>query len=456
MAATRTTTTCEVHYDPLSHAKRFHESKADETYLIGGYGAGKTTALVYEALRLAALNPGTTGMLTEPTYRMVHDVLMPVLLRELTKQRVPYHLHLSELAVSLPGRVTLLLRSRENAARLVGTTLSFAGSDEVCADRDEAAHRAILSRLRDGRANVVKMFGVGTPEGFNWFYRRYVENGVPDGVEIIHARTADNHWLHAGYKRRLVARLPKELLGAYLDGQFVPMATGRVFAGFDAKENVTETAYEPNVDLLWGHDFNVDPLCSVVVQRREQADGTSRFTVIDEIVLRGGATTADAAREFMRRYCPTHRANVVLYGDASGGKRDTRGSRSDFSILREVLTGTYEVEGKTKQGFESRRIVDRSNRVNPPLKESIQAMNALCLSGRNLRRLLINGQKARETLRSVLGCVYDGAGNLKKDGGEHLADALRYVCYREAPILRPRVEVASVEEAEKRVWRLAA
>jgi phage terminase large subunit-like protein len=154
-------------YHPLPHSRKLHLSEEEEVYLIGGYGCGKTTALVEEALRLAAINAGLCGMLTAPTYRMVRDILLPAMSEALRRHRLAHKIKLTDLSIELPRHTIILLRSRDNPKRLLGHNLAWAGSDEITLDRHDEAHRAIISRVRHPLARRSRIFGVGTPEGFN-------------------------------------------------------------------------------------------------------------------------------------------------------------------------------------------------------------------------------------------------------------------------------------------------
>ena len=87
-----------VKYRPFAAVRPFHDATTLESYLFGGYGAGKTTALCYEALRLATLNPGCVGALTEPSYRMARDVLLPTFMRVLASAGVPFRVAARPLA----------------------------------------------------------------------------------------------------------------------------------------------------------------------------------------------------------------------------------------------------------------------------------------------------------------------------------------------------------------------
>jgi len=109
-------------------------------------------------------------------------------------------------------------------------------------------------------------------------------------------------------------------------------------------------------------DFNVDPMAWLI--------GTSHGNeawAVDEIAIPGGATTAAACKEFIRRY-PDTRQQVVVFGDASGTARKTSASQTDYQIIRELL-------GKHYHSLQLR--VPRSN---PAVNDRVNAFNAMLLS----------------------------------------------------------------------------
>jgi hypothetical protein len=59
-----------IEYHPLPSQRRFHDSKARFKGFSGPIGSGKSQALCQEALKLAYLNSGRTGLLGAPTYEV--------------------------------------------------------------------------------------------------------------------------------------------------------------------------------------------------------------------------------------------------------------------------------------------------------------------------------------------------------------------------------------------------
>jgi len=163
------------------------------------------------------------------------------------------------------------------------------------------------------------------------------------------------------------------------------------------------------------------------------------YYVIDEIVLRGGALTYDAAKLFSDRFGKGPNkclAKIYIYGDSSGSNRSTVASESDYKILIDTLALHF------KRGS----IKDFHNKSNPSIKDSVNAMNALFRTLDGASRIKLNRSKTTELQQSLLRTVYDqSSGSILKDGNEHLTDALRYLIQKEEPIVKPKVRIMTKE-----------
>lgn len=57
-----------IEYQALPSQQKFHDSRARFKGFSGPIGSGKSAALCQEAIKLAYLNPGRTGLIGAPTY----------------------------------------------------------------------------------------------------------------------------------------------------------------------------------------------------------------------------------------------------------------------------------------------------------------------------------------------------------------------------------------------------
>ncbi len=225
----------------------------------GGIGIGKTTALVVDFFEYAIRCSESRQVLTEPTYPMVKDILIPTIrdyfgdlkgsLFEVSERAPPHDVRF------INGSI-IMLRSTELGERLLGTNLARAGMDEVTLGDQEEAFNYLQGRLRQSGYQH-QMKATGTPKGRNWTWRRFVG---PDRMpaRVYTAETADNPHLPKNYVSDLVdayggwdnplAR--QELLGAWLE------MAGQVFPQFSRSIHV-RTAPEWSLlkDRWGGIDF---------------------------------------------------------------------------------------------------------------------------------------------------------------------------------------------------------
>src|SRR5579885_3380512 len=318
----------EIAYHPLPSQKKFHESQARFKGFSGPIGSGKSQALCQEAIKLAYINVGRTGLIGAPTYPMLRDATLAALLEILGQNKIPHELNRAENYIAMRDTGSrILLRPVEEFERLRGSNLAWFGLDELTYTSEEAWLR-LEGRLRDPKASRLCGFAVWTPKGFDWVYERFIAEPV-EGYETVVATPFENRFLldkvpdfydrlADSYDQRFY---PKEVLGEYMaaDGN-------RVYSCFDRRLHVQPVQYKKGLPLLWALDFNVDPMCSVVVQR----DG-DEFRVLGEIMLRH-ATTRMACEEFLKRY-GSSQGPVLIYGAAAGQHSQSTGS-SDYEIDR--------------------------------------------------------------------------------------------------------------------------
>src|ERR1051326_329899 len=311
-------------YSPLPSQRKFHSSIARFKGFSGPIGSGKSQALCQEAIKLSYINAGRVGLIGAPTYPMLRDATLATLFDILNANFIPYEYSKGDNVLTMTDSGSrVLCRSVDEFERLRGTNLAWFALDELTYS-PEAAWLVLEGRLRDPKAKRLCGFGVWTPKGYDWVYRKFISE-QRRGYDTILAEPFENRYLleqipdfydllKSSYDE---AFFQQEVLGQYLNVQ-----AGVVYYAFSREEHVTELQVQPEAPLLWALDFNVGPMCSVVAQI---VNGT--VSVLDEIVLRH-ASTLHACEEFSRRF-PAHARGVVIYGDASGNTQQTTGT-SDY------------------------------------------------------------------------------------------------------------------------------
>ena len=378
-----------------------------------------------EAIRLSYLNPGRQGLIGAPTYPMLRDATLTAFLEVVGGNRIPYELNKSELILVMKDTGSrIYFRAVNDFERLRGTNLAWFGLDELTYTAEESWLR-LEGRLRDPIAKRLCGFAVWTPKGFDWVYRRFIRNHV-EGYDVVLAKAYENrHVLDKipDFYDRLKASYDAKFFEQEVLGEYLNVQSGVVYHAFKRARNTKDVAVDPFLPLFWALDFNVDPMSSIVAQKKGE-----EVRVLDEIVL-SRASTHEACEEFMNRY-PNHPAGLVIYGDASGQRLQTAGT-TDYQMIREYMRRT--VYGSPRFRVPS---------MNPSVRERIALVNSKLFSASEEAQLFVD-PRCKGLIMDFEEVVFKPDSSVidkdKDSQRTHLSDALGYLLWQEC---RPRTAFA--------------
>ncbi|MDE3167357.1 MAG: hypothetical protein KGN36_16260, partial [Acidobacteriota bacterium] len=262
---------------------------------------------------------------------MLRDATQVALLQILDENGIPYDHNKAENSLTMRDTGSrILFRPVEEFERLRGTNLAWFGIDELTYTQEDSWLR-LEGRLRDPQAARLCGYGVWTPKGFDWVWRRFIADRVAGYQAILAPAFENRHILSKipDFYERLRSSYDEKFYDQEVMGAYLSMDGARVYTGFSRNLHVRGLKADPKLPLRWALDFNIDPMSSVVVQI---AGGT--VYVLDEIVIRR-ATTESACAEFMKKF-GDHEGGVIVYGDASGNAMQTTGA-SDFGLVKEYF-----------------------------------------------------------------------------------------------------------------------
>ena len=393
-----------------------YELLADtQTKIIGlcsGYGGGKTFSAARKAVHLATLNPGVDGIVTEPTFPLLTQVMFPELVSALDYFGVKYKFNKVEsiFYCDINGKQTrIICGSMENYERLIGINAAWCICDEFDTSKADTAYSAyvkLLGRLRKG--DVRQMVIVSTPEGFRAMHRIFVvEND--NNKKLIKARTQDNYHLPDDYIDTLIAQYPEQLISAYLNGEFINLTSGTVYHAYDRNRCRSTETIRDKEPLFIGQDFNVGKMASTIyVQRPSGWHAVAELCDLFD--------TPDVIRVIKERWQDKgHR--IIVYPDASGkNRKSSNASTSDIAMMQQA-------------GFDV-----RVNSRNPAVKDRVLSMNKALECG----KVWINDAACPNTARGLEQQAYDKNGEPDKTTGvDHQNDATTYPIVYEMPIVKP-------------------
>jgi phage terminase large subunit len=406
---------------------------------VAGYGSGKTWVGCSALLNHFREYPNINAGYFAPTYTHIRDIFYPTI-EEVAEDwgfEVEIKVSDKEVRVFRNGQQVGLIkcRSMDKPSSIVGFKIGHAVVDELDvmeSKKASIAWRKIIARMRykiDGLKNGVDV--TTTPEGFKFTYEQFVK-AVRDNQELqnhyglIHASTYDNEAnLPDDYIQSLKDTYPENLIEAYLNGQFVNLTSGTIYHQFSPKLNASDEAIKQNETLFIGMDFNVGKMSAVVCVKR---DGLPH--AVDEIV--NGYDTPDMIRIIKERHWQYENGRYIksreirIFPDASGkSRKSVNASETDLQLLRDA--GFY--------------ICAKDS--NPPVKDRINAVNAMICNANGLRRFRVNISKCPVLVECLEQQVWAENGEPDKKGGkDHTNDALGYFLYYDYPLTKPAFETS--------------
>lgn len=400
--------------NPTVPQDRFIFSEAKYPAFVGGFGSGKTEALITRAIIGKISSPKTDRAFYEPTYDLIRMIAWPRFEEMLSNLHIPYKLTKHPHNVlEIQGCGKIIFRSMDTPSRIIGYEVGDSDVDELdTLKRDDAAEvwRRILSRNRQKKGSGQNTAAVATtPEGFRFVYETWEEKR-PEGYEIIRAPTYSNPHLPEDYIQSLKDIYPAHLLDAYLEGMFVNLTSGTIYIGFDRTKNNTQETEQPNEPLFVGMDFNVGNMSAVIHVKRN-----GKPIAVGEITK--AYDTPDICRVLKSRY-PEH--SIQVYPDSSGGsRRSNDAATTDLKVLRDAGFSVY------------------APSKNPPVRDRINAMNAAFGNG-----YMVNVDRCPNYVRCLEQQAYNKNGDPDKTQGlDHLPDGGGYFIHYEYPVVKPAMSI---------------
>lgn len=400
---------------------------------VAGFGAGKTWAGCAGIAKHFCMWPGINAGYFAPTYPHIRDIFYPTVAEcfEQWGLRVEIKQSAHEVFVYTGKKLrgVIKCRSMDKPESIIGFKIGHALVDEIDVmpvEKATLAWRKILARMRYNTPGLRNGIDVTTtPEGFKFVYQQFEKSprknpALRELYGMIKASTYDNEVnLPPDYISSLLQSYPAQLVDAYVNGEFVNLTTGTIYNTFSRQENSCTDTIQKGEPLYVGMDFNVGKMAAVVHVKR---DGEPR--AVDEIV--NAYDTPDMIRQIKERYWAYENGDykrtcqIRIYPDASGeSRRSVNASRSDIALLREA-------------GFQI-----CMNASNPPVKDRINAMNAMFCNALGERRYKINLEKCPSYAEALEQQPWAANGEPDKTTGhDHLNDAGGYFICRDYPVIR--------------------
>ncbi|MBF8732814.1 terminase [Pseudomonas guariconensis] len=408
---------------------------------VAGFGSGKTwvgcAGICKHVWEWPRINSGYFA----PTYPQIRDIFFPTIEEVAFDWGLKVKTKESDKEVEFYSggqyRSTTICRSMEKPQTIVGFKIGHALVDELDvlpAPKAQHAWRKIIARMRynvPGLKNGVDV--TTTPEGFKFVYQQFVkqlrEKPALNGMYgLVQASTFDNELnLPPDYIPSLMDSYPEQLILAYLNGQFVNLNSGSIYTAYNRKLNGSQESVQPGEPIFVGMDFNVGKMSAIVHVKR-----LGMPHAVGEIM--NGYDTPDMIRQIKERYWLYAEGNyhktreILVFPDASGkGRKSVNASITDLELLRQA--------GFTVMAPEA----------NPPVKDRINAMNAMFCNSAGERRYRVNTDLCPTYADCLEQQIWAPTGEPdKSQGNDHANDAGGYFIHHDYPIVKPVIVTQSL------------
>ena len=402
-----------MHYSLTSPQLKFLNSSTPNTGMVAGLGSGKSFIATFKTIMMKLKHPSLTVAYYLPNYGLIQDIAFDKFPTMLNEMGLQYVLNKSNKEIHIEDNGKIIFRSMDNPETIVGFEVFYTLIDEcdiLPMAKMATAYNKIKARNRQKADEANKIDIVGTPEGFKFFYDRYITRFDPEFDTLIKSKTTDNPFLPENYVEELRREYPSELIEAYLNGEFTNLTSGTVYSQYDRSLNDTMAIDDGISQLHIGIDFNVTAMSAVVCLVK----GKEVYAIAEHIDLFD-------TPELVEVLSSTYKGrNIICYPDSAGNARKSvQANTSDINLLRQA---GYKI---------------RANSKNPPIMDRTNGLNALFNNAENIRRCFINTLLCPKLTNAIEQQSYDENTKLpdKKSGHDNKGiDALGYLTAQLFPI----------------------
>lgn len=418
-------------------------SKAINTGFVAGLGSGKSYSATLKTILKKIEKPTSIVAYYLPTFPLVRDIAFAKFPEMLADMNIEYKLNKTDKEINITGLGKIVFRSMDNPETIVGYEVFYSVIDEcdmLKAEKMETAYNKIMARNRQvikvEDIEVIDKYNsdeimpvgmylhkklkvlcysnqldvVGTPEGFKWFYKRFVKEFEPKTDLLIRASTYDNKHLPTQYIANLEQQYPPNLLRAYLSGEFVNLNSENIYSYFNREIHHKAIEIQDHETIHCGQDFNYNGCI------------TTLFVIRDDTPMQFGEIISKDTYGIVSNLKDRFKSQtIIIYPDASGKAHKTNATLTDIEILKQ---GGLQV---------------RASSTNPRVQDRINSVNALF----SHNRLYIDIDKCPRTAEALEQQSYDDKGEPEKYAGsatiDDFTDSLGYFIYYKFPLKRNTV-----------------
>lgn len=140
------------------------------------------------------------------------------------------------------------------------------------------------------------------------------------------------------YVRDMKSTLNRDNKAAFVTGLVFRRKKGAFYPNYSGRNVYPEDKpIDPDKPLIWTHDFNRMPMCSVLCQEWLDDNERVHVDILDEIIVRNSGPE-EVAAAFIDKYAGWYNGLIKIYGDPMGFTGHKKGKELDrFNKLVQIL-----------------------------------------------------------------------------------------------------------------------
>jgi len=372
--------------------------------LSGSVGSAKSALMAWLIIRHCTQFTGACALIGRKAMPDLKDTIFQKILEMLDNsfvEDVDYVVNLTETSIKFSNGSEIISRSWHDKkyTKFRSLELSFMAIEELTENdkKDWRFFNECIARL--GRRPHVpqNIFIAATnPDSpdhpaHKFFIQGATRSGYTahkgDTIHTYFSLTEHNPFLPKWYIEGLKEKYDAKLIRRMLYGEWLHIHTDVIFHQYDPEIHYRLENTKPDVELplRLTFDFNIrkgKPMSSALAQYNPRARS---YIFIDEVAVEG-ARTLDACEEWAGKgyFDLPHNPEIIIHGDATGTKGDSRGVVSDYDIIEKYLAN-YRRKDRKPINY----VIQLPSR-NPPLRERHNTANGLLRNAKGLVRVFID------------------------------------------------------------------
>lgn len=293
--------------------RRFGKTLLGKEYLIEGCSISKSNMLY-----------------TAPTYGQAKQIMWEKLKERFREMGWKIDKNEAELRITrVFNQSNIWLKSGNEPDRILGDGYDRWVGDEFGDNPVELWTKAVRPALSDKRGTALI---IGTPKGFNHFYEYHNNAKTTPGHASFQFRTIDSPFFQTpeGLAEVEAARadLDEKTFRQEYEASFEAFY-GRVCYAFDRIKHNTDYEYKDDLPIYVGQDFNRTPMSSCLFQLIG-----GKMIQFSELSV-NTSSTDEVCTIIKTKYPKAINYGIIMRPDATGKRKTSNASKSDFEIIRE-------------------------------------------------------------------------------------------------------------------------